>query len=165
MGKFKDVIHTTTLMKYSFAILIIFVTIQCGKKRHPASDKELVINYVGYKKHLTEKYYKLKDKKNWLGQDVIDGYRITYYRSGRVNGIETYIDGYLDGWSISFDESRKKIIEKLWEANFRDGTTETIKIINYGYFEDGKLATIIICDESGHVVSETAYDRNGKVIP
>jgi antitoxin component YwqK of YwqJK toxin-antitoxin module len=152
-------------MKYFFAILILFIAIQCNKQRHSEDERELVVNYVGYKKYLSEKYYKLKGKKNWLGEDVLDGIRIVYYRSGRINGIENWTDGYLDGWSMSYDETGKKIVEQLWEANFRSGTTETIKIINYGYYDDGKLATIYICDKSGNVVSETAYDKNGKVIP
>ncbi len=165
MGKFKDAIHTMTLMKYSFAILIIFVAIQCGKKRHSADERELVVNYVGYKKHLSEKYYKLKGKKNSLGEDVLDGMRIIYCENGKLNGIENYNEGLLDEWSFTYDCNGKIITEELWEANVSSGTTETIKIINYGYYEDGKLATIDVCDKTGKVVSETAYDRNGKVIP
>ena len=153
-------------MKYiSFAIIISLLFTRCKEEQHTDKDRELVVKYLGFKKRLDEKYYKLKNKKNGLGDDILDGTRIIYYESGRINGIENYNNGLLDGWAISYDHSGNKISEELWEANFRNEKSETIKIINYGYYEDGRLATIDICDKTGKVVSETSYDRNGNVIP
>jgi antitoxin component YwqK of YwqJK toxin-antitoxin module len=138
---------------------------QCKEKRHTNEDREQVTKYRGYKKYLDEKYYKLKNKKNSFGEDILDGVRIIYYESGRMMGIENYSNGLLDGWAYSYYEDGRILKEALWEADFSNNTTETIKIINYGYYEDGKLATIDVCDETGKVVSQTAYDRNGKIIP
>ena len=152
-------------MKYIILLSFVFTLIQCKEKQHTNADRELVVKYRGYKKHLDEKYYKLKDKKNSFGEDILDGIRIIYYENGKINGIENYNEGLLDGWCISYDSIGNKITEDLWEANVRKGTTETIKIINYGYYEDGKLATIDICDKTGKVVSETSYDKNGNIIP
>ena len=153
-----------SIVKYVF-IAILFIFSQCTQKKWTNEDRELVVKQLGLKKWTYEKYYRIKNKKNWLGEDLLDSIRITYYKSGRLNGIEYYNDDLLDGWSISYDEDGKILIKQLWEADFRKRTSETVKIINYGYYEDGKLATIYVCDKSGKVISETAYDRNGKIIP
>ena len=153
-------------MKYiSFAIIISLLFTRCKEEQHTDKDRELVITYLGFKKRLHEKYYKLKNKKNSLGEDILDGVRLVYYKNGKLNGIENYKDGLLDGWDYSYDTDGKKLGEILWKANFSNNTSETIIVINYSYYEDRKLATIYVCDKTGKVVSETSYDKNGNIIP
>jgi hypothetical protein len=153
-------------MKYISFIIIIFILFsKCTEKQHTNEDRELVVKYIGFKKRISEKYYRLKGKKNVLGEDILDGVRIIYCKNGNLNGVENYKEGLLDNWSYTYDCNGKKITEELWEANFSNNTAETIKIINYGYYEDGKLATIDVCNKTGKVVFQTAYDRNGNIIP
>lgn len=153
-------------MKYiSFTIIFLMLIFGCKEKVYNSENRELVVKYVGFKKRLYEKYYRLKNKKNSLGEDILDGVRIIYCENGKLNGLENYKEGLLDSWNYTYDCDGKIITEELWKANINQGTTETIKIINYGYYENGKLATIDICNETGKVISKTAYDRNGKIIP
>jgi antitoxin component YwqK of YwqJK toxin-antitoxin module len=147
------------MTKNKYLLFLIIVLTSCKEP-----ERELVFKYQGFKKHLVEKYYKVKDKKNSLGEDVRDGLTVNYYLNGYVNGVCFYDNDYLSGWETIYDEDGRKLTEKLWEPNRSKGTSETIKIINYGYYDNNKLESIIECDVNGKVVSTKSYDKTGKFL-
>lgn len=144
-----------------FALIFLFA--YCNKNKN--NEKELIFEYSGFKKRISEKHYRLKNKKNLYGEDILDSLRVTYYKNGKINGISFYNLGQLDGWEIVYDDDGKKLKEALWEADMTKGCSETIKIINYSYYDDGKLEGIYTCDKDGKIISEITYDKEGNIIP
>lgn len=151
------------IIKKGLTVLIFCVFCFCIRKKH--QEKELVIHYFELTNRISEKYYRVKNNKNLYGEDLLDSLRVTYYKNGRINGISFYNSGQLDGWQIIYDDDGKKLKELLWIADMAKESSETVKIINYNYYDNGMLEGIYISDREGKIISETTYDKNGRIIP